>query len=95
MTSALRPFPSSHYHQSSTDNNQHDTDVRRQEFVVMGVDAEVNIAGIYTVMFRVRDRDEERQDTEQDNNDSDNQQSFHGKSSKLNRDHSFESGFLD
>src|SRR5690348_14098482 len=63
---------SAHHHQPSTNRNQDDADIRRQKFVMMRVDAEVNIAGIDAMVLGVRDRDEERQNTEHDNNESNN-----------------------
>jgi len=53
-TTLLCFLPSTHDHQPSANGNQNLADVWRQKFVVMGVDAEVDVSGVDAVALGVR-----------------------------------------
>jgi hypothetical protein len=59
-------LPSPYHHQPSSHHNQNHADIRRQHLVVMRVDANVNVAGIESVVFSVGNRDEEGENPEND-----------------------------
>ena len=66
----LSAFPSPHHHQTAADYNQNDSNIPRQKIAVVGVDADVDIAGVDAVTLRVRYGYEEGKDSEHQDNES-------------------------
>ena len=63
--------------EARSDDNQNNSDCRWQLFVVFGRDSDVGVADFYTMMVIFRKRNYERQNTQNENYNSDQQDSLH------------------
>jgi hypothetical protein len=81
-------------HQPSAHHYERDASGRRQKVIVVGIHAEVNIAGIDAMVFGVRDCDKERKNSEYQNYQSDCGESSHAQILRLDCIGKFRSEYI-